>query len=55
MLFRNIINRLIRVDHILLIRKDSDDSNERVLMVHPNYDVDADTAPQLDELDPEDA
>jgi len=36
-----VIRRLIEVDNILLIRKNAEEDKDRLLEVHPNYDMDA--------------
>eukprot|EP00483_Globobulimina_turgida_P009869 UN09888 len=49
-LLKFIIHRLIEVDHILIIKQEStsDDIEDRVLIVHPNYDVDSKNTANLD-------
>merc|ERR1712118_406864 len=36
-----VIRRLIEIDNILVIRKSADEDKDRMLEVHPNYDMDA--------------
>jgi len=49
-LLKFVIHRLIEVDHILLIKQQSDsqDVTERVIIVHPNYDPDSRNTANLD-------
>jgi len=47
-ILRFIIHRLIEVDHILLIKKDSNNVEDRILIVHPNYDIDSHNTKNLE-------